>query len=179
MLKCILLANEFAAGITIRKPPPRRGTTTGITEFKNAMRKVLPPSIFIFFIVFLLISGLAGISVLSLQINQKNKNSQLYSPATGPVTSEPTVLTLRLQSPEDNLLTFQSSIIVSGQALPNTVVLISSDKKNKIITPELDGSFSTVMQLDEGVNKLTTVVFNRSGDQKSIEKIIYYSKEKI
>lgn len=143
------------------------------------MNKVLPTSIFIFFVIFLLISGLIGVFVLNLQINPKNKHTQLYSPTGGPITSAPSILTLQLQSPEDNTLTFESSIVISGQTTPNATVLISSNNKNKVISSEFDGSFSTVIQLDEGVNKISTVSVNQSGDQKSIEQTVFYSKEKI
>lgn len=142
------------------------------------MKKNIPHSVFIFFIVFLLISGLTGIMILNLQINQKNKHSQL-SPTDNPITSAPNILTLQLQSPEDNLLTFQSSIVVSGQTAPNTTVLISTNKNNKVLSSEFDGSFSTVIQLDEGVNSLIIAAVSKSGDQKSIEQTIFYSKEKI
>lgn len=100
-------------------------------------------------------------------------------PPGGPVTVLPKSLRIDLGTPDDNLLTFQSSLIVSGSTLPNLLVLISTQSQDSVVESKKDGSFSTVIKLEEGVNNLTVVVFDGSGDSRSMERTIYYSKEKI
>lgn len=145
---------------------------------QSVMNKALPGSVFVFLMMFLLIGGFVGIFILNSQINQTSQK-RLYSPTGRPVTSTPSSLTLQLQQPEDDALTFQPSTVISGQTSANSTVLISFNDKNKVIPSEFDGSFSTVIQLDEGVNNITTVVVNPNGDQRSVQKIVFYSKEKI
>lgn len=112
-------------------------------------------------------------------MNVQKKGDKLYSPGGGPVTTIPTTLTLELLSPEADSLVFQPSVIVSGNTLPNSTVLISSDTQNIVIQSKFDGSFSTVLDLVEGVNNLTVAVFSLNGDQRSVARSVYYSKEKI
>lgn len=97
----------------------------------------------------------------------------------GPVTTLPKSLRIDLDQPDDNLLIFSSSLLVSGTTLPTLPVLISTEEKDKIIISGENGFFSTVITLDEGVNNLIVVVFDTSGETKQIERTIYYSKEKI
>ena len=107
----------------------------------------------------------------------KNKPSS-YS-QTGPVTSTPASLNLNLDSPDDNLLVFTSSIVISGKTLPNLNVLISSNSDDFVIQSKEDGSFSGDLDLTSGPNEITVVVFDAGGDQREAKRTVYYSKEKI
>lgn len=138
---------------------------------------------FVIIVVFitLLLGGLifAGWTYY-LTLNSGNSASQkLDSPTNEPITKPPASLTLELEQPDDNTLSFQSSIVVSGSTRPNSSVMITSQSQDLVIESKKDGSFSTILNLDEGVNKLKVAVFDGSGDQREVEKTIYYSKEKI
>ena len=95
----------------------------------------------------------------------------------GPVTSLPKSLRLDLDQPDDNSLTFKSSIVVSGKAASLVDVLISKDTSDLVIQSKPDGSFSTVLNLDEGVNNITVTIFDTTGDSRFAERTVYYSKE--
>lgn len=97
----------------------------------------------------------------------------------GPVTSIPKTLRLDLDQPADDSLTFQNSIIVSGQTSFGKDVLIFSSSEDLVIKSKNDGSFSTVFNLQPGINMITVAVFDADGDTRSIERTVYYSKEKI
>lgn len=97
----------------------------------------------------------------------------------GPLTSAPKSLRLDLDQPDDDSLVFSASIIVSGQTGPIKEVLISTDSQDLVIKSKPDGSFSTVINLDEGENTVTAVVFDSDGDSRSLERTVYYSKEKL
>lgn len=112
--------------------------------------------------------------ILNIQY-QKPKNLFI----NGPVTTLPKSLRLDLDQPDDDSLAFQSSILISGKTAPLLDVLISTDTQNLVIRSKSDGSFSTVLNLDEGVNRITAVVFDGTGDFRSTERTAYYSKEKI
>lgn len=99
--------------------------------------------------------------------------------SNGPVTTAPKTLRLDLDHPDHDSLTFQSSIIVSGQTAPGKEILIFTDSQDLILTSKKDGSFSTILNLDEGVNKITAVVIDSTGDSRSVERSVYYSEEKL
>ena len=126
----------------------------------------------------ILVVGLSLLFGLYYILNiQYRKSDDPFS--GGPVTTAPKTLRLNLDHPDDDSLTFQSSIIVSGQTAPLKEVLIFTDSQNLLITSKKDGSFSTVLDLDEGVNMITAAVFDATGDSKSAQRTVYYSNEKI
>ena len=99
--------------------------------------------------------------------------------SNGPVTTLPKILALNLDNPDDNLLSFDSKILVSGKTSPQTEVLISTENLDLVIKSKTDGSFSTTLDLREGVNIITVATFDSTGDSKSVQKTVFYSKEKI
>lgn len=97
----------------------------------------------------------------------------------GPVTTAPRTLRLDLDQPEEDRLSYSPSTVISGKTGPGNLVLISTENFDSVIKSKPDGSFSTLLDLDEGVNKVTAVVFDATGDSRSTERMVYYSKEKI
>lgn len=140
--------------------------------------KKLSAKHFILFNIFVLIFGLTFIFGLYYILNiQYQKSNNPFS--DGPVTTAPKTLRLDLDHPDDEGLTHSSSIIVSGQTAPHKDVLIYTDSQDLVITSKKDGSFSTVLNLDEGVNRIVVAVFDATGDTRTAERTIFYSKEKI
>ena len=142
------------------------------------LTKKISKKTFVFSHFLILACGLIFLSGLYYILNiQYQPSDNLFD--KGPVTTSPKTLRLEIQQPDHDLLYHQSSIIVSGQTSPLLDVLIYSDSQNIVIKSKGDGSFSTVFSLDEGVNQITIVVFDSTGDQKSDTRSVYYSKEKI
>lgn len=142
------------------------------------LNKKLSAKQFVLSHVLILTAGLIFLGGLYYILNiqyQKPKNLFL----NGPVTTLPKTLRLDLEQPDDNLLTVGSSVVIAGQTAPGVVVLISKDTDDLVIRSKPDGSFSTVLDLDEGVNRITTAVFDATGDSRSVNRTVYYSKEKI
>ncbi len=128
--------------------------------------------------ILLLISSLAFLAGLYYILNiQHQKTETPFS--IGPVTTKPRSLQLDLEQPEDDSLVFSDSIPVSGKTSPTTTVLIYTDTNDIIIKSKPDGSFSTDLDLDEGENNITVVVFDSTGESKSLKRNVYYSKEKL
>lgn len=128
--------------------------------------------------ILILIVGLIFLGGLYYILNiqyQQPKNLFL----NGPITTPPKTLRLTLNQPDQDSLSYSSSIIVSGKTAPAKEVLITTDTVDTVIKSTTDGSFSTVLHLDEGVNRIAVVVFDGTGDAKSQSRTVYYSKEKI
>lgn len=108
---------------------------------------------------------------------QYQKPKELF--VNGPVTTTPKSLILNLDQPDENALTFQSSVVVSGQTMPSVDILISTDTDDKVIKSKPDGSFSTVLNLDEGENRISVIVFDSTGDSREQDRTVFYSKEQL
>lgn len=142
------------------------------------LNKKLSGKYFLFFHILILIFGLTFLGGLYYVLNiQYQQPKSLFS--NGPVTSPPKTLRLDLDQPEQDSLSYSSSIIVSGKTGPKKEVLISTDYDDLVVESKQDGSFSTILNLDEGVNNITAVVFDATGDYRSSERTVYYSKEKL
>ena len=143
------------------------------------MNRVLSTKTFIFSQILILIIGITILLIINYKLNIEGQTNKLYSPTGGPITAAPTTLTLSITSPDENLLSFEPRIIISGQTSPNLVVLIFNDTQNLVIKSKPDGNFSTSLYLDEGVNNITIAVFSPIGEQKTQSRTVYFSKEKI
>lgn len=128
--------------------------------------------------ILILVAGLAFIAGLYYILNiQYQKPKGVF--VNGPVTSSPKSLRLDLDQPDQDSLSYSSSVIVSGKTSPGSTVLISTDTSDLIIKSKPEGSFSTVLILNEGVNRITAAVFDSTGESRSAERTVYYSKEKL
>lgn len=140
----------------------------------------MSPKAFITSQIMILILGFAAIGGFHYILNiQYQPPTGVYSATGGPVTSAPATLVLELQQPEDDLLVFQPSVIISGKTAPKSSIYISSESNDQALESKKDGTFSTVFDLKGGTNNIQILVFDKTGDSKSLERLVYYSKEKI
>jgi hypothetical protein len=131
--------------------------------------------IFIPFMVLILGTAVVG-GIYYFQTQPPSPTSPL---AQGPVTNEPASLTLEVTAPNEDTLSFDTNIVVSGRTAPESEVLISSEVYDLVVQSKKDGSFSTLFDLAEGVNNLQITVFDSAGDERSLAKTVYYTKEKL
>lgn len=130
------------------------------------------------FLILVFILGLSAIGWFHYLVNiQYQKSNKPF--LNGPLTMPPKTLRLDLSSPDDDILTFQNSILISGQTSSFRKILIFTDSQNLVIESKNDGSFSETLNLDEGENKISVVVFDTNGDTREAERTVYYSKEKL
>lgn len=113
----------------------------------------------------------------SFQISPQKEQNSLISSA--PVTSEPVSLSFNLSSPDNNLLVFDSDLLVSGKTSPQATLVLSLDKEDWATEVDSTGNFSNTVNLKEGANNLIVTIFDSQGNSKSESRTIYYSKEKI
>lgn len=147
-------------------------------KFRLNLNKKISNSTFILSNIGILMAGLTFLFglyyILNLQYPVSSKPFE-----KGLVTTAPKTLRLELEQPDNHALLFEPSVIVSGKTGPSLEVLIYSDTQNTVIKSKPDGSFSTVLNLFEGINQIFVNVFDATGDSKSDTRTVYYSKEKI
>lgn len=139
----------------------------------------LPTKYFVLSQIIIVIAGLLFALWLYYILYLEYQPQNQYSLKFGPVTSVPKTLRIDLDEPDDYTLSFKSSILISGKTKSKTEVLISTDTEDQIIQSKSDGSFSYILNLDEGINRITAVVFDEVGEVRQVERTVYYSKEKI
>lgn len=147
-------------------------------KFRLNFNKKISNRTFILSNIGILMAGLTFIFglyyILNLQYPESSKPFE-----KGLVTTAPKTLRLELEQPDENVLLFEPSVIVSGKTGPSLEVLIYSDTQNTVIKSKPDGSFSTVLNLVEGNNQIIVNAFDATGDSKSDTRTVYYSKEKL
>lgn len=144
-----------------------------------AMSKKLSTKTFLISQFLILIFGIAFIFGLNYLMNPFTKVAKTTTLSGGPVTSTPASLTLEITAPDDELLVFNSNLIINGKTLPKLNVLISSATEDLVVESKSDGSFTADLTLALGVNEISIVVFDEKGSIREIKRTIFYSKEKI
>lgn len=140
------------------------------------MNKKLSSGIFFLSMLGILSFSLGGIFWLDKILNPQIKNNYLLGL---PVTREPVSLILNLHSPDDDLITYDSELLVSGKTLPKATVLLSLSQKDLVIEVTSFGDFSTTISLNPGVNQILVASFDNLGNSKTENRTVYYSQEKI
>lgn len=106
-------------------------------------------------------------------------NDQLNSQKYNPVTREPISFSLEINNPNDNLLVFDSSIVVSGKTDPLSTILITQNDQTVGVEADSQGNFTKVVTLSVGVNNIYLTAFDTTGSAKQVTRTVYYSEEKL
>lgn len=133
---------------------------------------------FIISMLVILILSLGFIGYIYKIVNPSDNLSNIVNKYI-PVSKKPASIQLTLNSPDDNQLVFDNTMLVSGSTNPNTRVLVSNQSFDHMLRANDQGNFSDTVTLDLGVNIFTITVFGENGDTKSNIKQVYYSKTKI
>lgn len=143
------------------------------------MNKQLSPRSFIISIILILLVSLGFLGGLYYFLNKDFPKIEKKETVYNPVTKEPVSFNLEINNPEDDLLMYDKSVVVSGSTSPETTILITNGERNYGTEADNKGSFSRVVELQPGLNALTVNAFNETGETKSVTKTVYYSQEKL
>ena len=107
---------------------------------------------------------------------------------TAPTTTVPTEeaeitptpnLELLITSPEDNTISEEEMIEVSGQTIAKAIIAIIYPDGEKLLEADKDGNFSTEISLVGGDNQIKISAFNNEGDEVNKTLTVVYSTAKI
>ncbi|MFH0936975.1 MAG: hypothetical protein V1808_01635 [Candidatus Daviesbacteria bacterium] len=141
------------------------------------MNRKLSPLHFSLSMLVIFLVSLVYITALYFLLNPKPVENYLTSGF--PVTTKPVSLTLNLTNPDDNLLVFDSDLLIQGKTSPNSSVVISLDDQDLVSQISKDGDFSTTVKLQSGVNYIMVAVFDGEENSKTESRTVYYSTEKL
>ena len=143
------------------------------------MNKKISTKFFIISQILILICALIFLGWIYYILYLDNKPPSSNSLGDKLFTQNPTTLIIDLNQPDEDALTFESSILISGKTIPSVEVLIINETEDFVVKSKADGNFSATLDLIEGVNRIEAVVFDENGQSKSVKRTIFYSKEKI
>lgn len=150
----------------------------------NLLKSQLSTKTFVIAHLTILAVSLLFLAGLYLLLYQDNRQVTLKDYL--PVTTQPRSFNLEILNPEDELLTFDPNIIISGQTSPKATVIITqttpvSSKEEAILGFEATtrGQFTKTLTLVAGLNQIKITAFDDLGNHKLIERTIFYSEEKI
>lgn len=127
--------------------------------------------------VILIVLGILGF--LSYQMVFSQKSQPLALTNSGPITQAPVSFDLEVQNPDNELLTYDKSILVSGKTSPNATVIISNADNDLALSANQSGDFSQVVTLSAGLNRISVNAFDEIGNTKQVTRTIFYSEEQI
>lgn len=84
---------------------------------------------------------------------------------------------LIVNSPPDESVTDNRTLVISGKIIPNSTLVVSSATSDQVVAPTSMGDFSVTLTIGDGENKIYLESINPSG--KEITKIltVTYSTE--
>jgi len=90
-------------------------------------------------------------------------------------TPAPEELSLALTSPEDNSISSEEKIEVSGKTAPEATVIILYQGGEKIIQADEGGNFSSEITLVGGANEIKITAYDQNGNEVSKTLNVVYS----
>ncbi len=94
-------------------------------------------------------------------------------------TPTPIGISLDISSPEENALVDTSEIEFKGSSVPEAIIIIATERGEKIIEADENGSFATEIGLIRGINEIQVIAFSPEGEKTSKTVNIVYSTAEI
>jgi hypothetical protein len=77
-----------------------------------------------------------------------------------------------------NEAVFKGKVItVSGKTANDATIVILTESDQQVIKPTSVGDFSTTVNIDNGQNIIRITAVSKTGEQKTVEKVVTYSTE--
>lgn len=91
-------------------------------------------------------------------------------------TPKPSIF-LTLDSPKDEEVVSKKIITISGKTAPDATVAIITKNSQDIITPALNGDFSTTLNIEDGPNLVEITAIAQNGESVKVLRTITFSTE--
>lgn len=84
---------------------------------------------------------------------------------------------LAISSPEDELLTDNSRLIVSGATGVNNFIVVFVNNEESITRADASGNFSIEVELDDGANIIVVQSIDEDGNSSEVERSVVVDQE--
>lgn len=120
----------------------------------------------------------AGIAFYIYQSTKVLPASQTKTVAVTPPSPTPkATIYLTLSSPQDGEVFDKKVITVSGKTVPGSVVIISTDVADEVISPTSVGDFSTTTTIGDNGNIVSVTAIAPNGEQITQTRTVTFSTE--
>ncbi|MEK9200404.1 MAG: hypothetical protein AAB909_00350 [Patescibacteria group bacterium] len=149
------------------------------------MKKEFFAAIIIGFVLGLIITlGIwtANKSLKNLPKNGANPTPTITSPEVTPApTSQPTTNgpQLTITSPEDDFLSAENSVTISGTTVGSAVVSITHETGETLLQADANGKFEAEISLESGYNQITVTAIDSKGQSTQKQLLVTYTTAKI
>lgn len=128
----------------------------------------------------IVLGAIIGFGVTSGIVSLKNKNSQSQvspTPLTTPSPSEPqtNLHSLSIQNPNNETVTNQDKVDITGSTTNNSQVVIHSQNDTFFIIADDNGQFKQTIELEGGANLIQISSISPNEQQADYDLIITYS----
>lgn len=114
----------------------------------------------------------------ALRVSAPQKEVIPIEEPTPTPTPTPT-FSLTLTAPEDNSISAEETIEVSGSTAPRAIVVILYQEGEKILEADEEGKFSTEITLAGGANEIKVSAFDQEGNEAERTLTVVYSTAEI
>ncbi|MBI2022569.1 hypothetical protein HYS97_01830 [Candidatus Daviesbacteria bacterium] len=155
-----------------KTPIPKENTSSFI-------EKEISTQTFIISHTMLFIISLVFLGGLYFILNQDFRDSVIKN--YQPVTRRPTSINLSLKNPEDEILTHDKNLVITGSTIPMAALIISnlSDDKNFGFEADKNGDFTQIIELSPLLNELSVTAFDNDGSSKTETRTVFFSEEEL
>jgi hypothetical protein len=134
-------------------------------------------------ILFAIISGIVFGLIIAFGIWRTNialKNKKTPPPTSSSITPTPqqnSNIELVIVKPQENDIIYENPLILSGLTKSNALVVISTEERDLIISPDASGAFEKELDLDPAINSLVITSVDDSGATFSKNLTLIFSSE--
>ncbi|MGI6278541.1 MAG: hypothetical protein ACOYJ8_01870 [Patescibacteria group bacterium] len=93
--------------------------------------------------------------------------------------SEESSVFVDVSAPEEGAIVDQDEVLVTGQTLPEAVVVIIYPEGETIVLADEDGNFKGTALLVGGANEIKVTAYDYQGDKKEVLLTVVYSTAKL
>jgi len=130
---------------------------------------------FIAVFVGILVAGIAFYIYQSSKIVSPSKTKTVA--ITPPTPTPKATIYLSLSEPSDGEVFDKKIITVAGKTVPGSLIIISTDISDQVVSPSSTGDFSTTATIDDGGNTLHVTAIAPNGEQTAQLRTVTFSTE--
>ena len=121
------------------------------------------------------------VAAIAFYIYQSTKiipNNQTKTISVSPPTPTPkATIYLSLENPHEGEVFDKKIVTVSGKTVPGSLVTISTDVDDQVVSPSSIGNFSATVTIDNGGNIIHVLSIAPNGEEISVDRTVTFSTE--
>lgn len=103
--------------------------------------------------------------------------TKLISPPSSPTPSIKSSFFLTVDSPKDEDVVDTKTITIAGKTNPDSIIIVSTDVSDQVVTPAKNGNFSVTQGIGDGPNQLEITSIAPNGEEVKMIRTITFSTE--